>query len=125
MNRNIARLPEIPPARLVDHNAAVRQTVSVSLLPATQQQRPHGRCLADAHGVHRRVDVSHGVVYREAGGNRAAGGIDVERDRLRWGVGFEKEELCDYGGGEGVVHLAVQADDALLEELGEDVGCTG
>lgn len=125
VNRNVARLPEVSPARLVDHHAAMRQTVSVPLLPTAQQQRTHRRCLPDTHRVHRRVDVGHGIIDCEAGRDRAAGRVDVQRYRLRGRVGFEEEELRDDGRGEGVVHLAIEADDTLLEEFGEYVSCGG
>lgn len=68
-----------------------------------------------------RTDVGHCVVYGEAGGHGAAGGIDVEGYWLFGGVGFEKEELGDDGGGGGRVDFAIEADYALFEEPGVDV----
>lgn len=75
--------------------------------------------------MHRRVDVSHRIVDCEPGRDGAARRVDVQRDRLRRRVGFEEEELRNDGRGEGIVDLAIEADDALLEQLGEDVGCGG
>jgi hypothetical protein len=78
--------------------------------------------LPDTHSVHRRVDIRHCIVDRQAGRDRAAGRVDVQGDWFRRRVGFEEEELRYDRGGERVVDFAVQADDALLKEFGEDVG---
>lgn len=54
----------------------------------------------------------------------ASRGIDVQVDWLLGVVCFEEEELCDDGGGHGLVDLAIEADDALLYDFvswfGED-----
>jgi hypothetical protein len=71
------------------------------------------------------MDVSHGIVDCEAGSDRSTRRVDVQRDWLRRCIRFEEEELRDDGCGEGVVNFAVEADDALLEQLGKDVGCEG
>ena len=92
----------------------MRQAKAFFGLPAAEEQRAHGGGLADADGRHGRGDVGHGVVDGQAGGDAAAGRVDVERDGLFRVLGFEEEELGDDGGGDGLVDLAVQADDALL-----------
>lgn len=56
----------------------------------------------------------HCVVDGEAGGDGAAGGVDVEVDGFSRVVGFEEEELGDDGGGDEFVDFAVEADDAFF-----------
>lgn len=92
----------------------MRQTIPLSLLATTQQQRAHGRGLAHANRRHRRADVRHGVVDGEAGGDRPARGVYIQRDWLFGGVGFEEEELGDDVGGGGEVDFAHEADDAFF-----------
>ena len=58
----------------------MRQTIPIPLTPPTEQQAPHGRSLAEADGGDGGADVLHGVVDCEAGGDGAAGGVDVEGD---------------------------------------------
>lgn len=71
------------------------------------------------------MDVSHGIVDCEASGDRSTRRVDVQRDWLRRRVRFEEEKLRNDGRRECVVNFAIEADDALLEQLGEDVGCEG
>ena len=92
----------------------MRQRIALLWRAATQQQGAHGRGLADADGGDGRGDVGHCVVDGEAGGDGAAGAVDVEVYWLFGGVGFEEEELGDDGGGDGFVDGAVEADDAFL-----------
>ena len=40
--------------------------------------------------------------------------VDIEMDRFLWIVGFQEEELGDYGGGDGFIDFAIQADDPFL-----------
>lgn len=121
MVRDIARLPTIPPARLVDHHPAVRQNVPLPRGPTRQQQRAHRRRLPHADGRHRAPDVVHRVVDGHARGDGAPRRVYVQGYGLRGVVGFEEEELRGYGGGHGVVDFAVERDDALGEEAREDV----
>ncbi|KAB8532583.1 hypothetical protein FH972_025528 [Carpinus fangiana] len=125
VDRNITRLPEVPAARLVDHDAAMRQGEALARGAAGQQQRAHGRSLADADGADGGGDVGHGVVDGEAGGDAAAGRVDVQRDGLVGGVGLEEEQLGDDAGGEAVVDGAGEGDDAFFEEARVDVVCGG
>jgi hypothetical protein len=119
--RDVARLPAVPAARLVDHDPAVRQDVALAGAPAGQQQRAHGRGLPHADGGDGAADVVHGVVDGHAGGDGAAGGVYVQGDGFGGVVGLEEEQLGSDGGGHGVVYFAVEADDALREEAREDV----
>ena len=74
----------------------------------------------------------HSVVDGEASSDGAAGRVDVERDGLFGGVGFEVEEHGDDAGRGGVVDSALEVDDPFFEEarenvVGEEVaaGCFG
>lgn len=78
--------------------------------------------MPDADGVHWRVDICHCIVNCKSGSDRAARRVYVEGYWFRRGVGFKEEELSNDGGGQGVIHLAIEADDAFLKELGEDIG---
>lgn len=88
--------------------------VSFPLCAAAEEQRAHGGGLPDADGCYGGRDVGHCVVDCEAGGDGAAGGVDVEGDGFGGGVGFEEEELGDYGGRDGFVDGTVEADDTFL-----------
>ena len=99
----------------------MRQTESLSVAPATQQQAAHGSGLAEADGRDGGSDVLHGVVDGEAGGDAAAGAVDVEVDVLVRVFGFEEEELGDDAGRGRLFYFAVEADDAFFEEPREDV----
>ena len=96
----------------------MRQAESLPRRAAAEQQRAHGGGLADAGGGDGGGDVGHCVVDGEAGGDRAAGGVDVKVYGFFRGVGFEEEELGDNGGGDGFVHGAVEADDTFLYREG-------
>jgi hypothetical protein len=121
MNRNIRRLSAIPPRNLMHHNPRVRQHVPLPGSASAQQQTPHAGGLAEADCGDRGADVLHCVVDGEARGDAAAGGVYVEGDGFGGVVGFEEEELGDDGGGEDFFDFAVEADDALFEQAGEDV----
>ena len=60
-----------------------------------------------------RLDVLHGVVDRQAGLDRAARRIDVERDVLVGILGLQKQQLGDDQVGDLVVDGRPQEDDAL------------
>lgn len=77
MNRNVARLPKVAPRRLVHHDGRVRQAEALARVAAAQQQRAHGRGLADADCRDGRPDVRHCVVDGQPGRHGAAGRVDV------------------------------------------------
>lgn len=105
----------------MDHDAGVGQGAALAEGTRGEEEGAHGGGLADAEGADGGADVLHGVVDGEAGGDDAAGGIDVHVDGLGGVLGFEEEELGNDDGGGVVGDGAVDADYPLLEEAGEDV----
>src|SRR5690606_10495125 len=67
---------------LVDHHPAVGQDVALALAAGRQQEGSHRAGLADADGADVGLDETHGVVDRQAGGDDAAGRVDVQADVL-------------------------------------------
>lgn len=65
--------------------------------------------MAEADGGDFGRDVLEGVVDGEAGGDAAAGGVDVQVDGFGGGVGFEEEEGGGDGGGHAVVDFTVDS----------------
>ena len=61
-------------------------------------------------------DQPHGVVDREAGRDRAAGRVDVERDVAPRVLGGEQEQLRAELVGDRVVDLLAEHDDALVQQ---------
>ena len=92
----------------------MRQTKPLSRRAPTKEKGTHGGGLPDASGGDRGGDIGHCVVDGETGGDRAAGGVDVEVYGFFGGICFEEEELGDDGGGDGFVDGAVEANDAFL-----------
>jgi hypothetical protein len=106
----------------VHHDPRVRQAEASPRRPAAEQQAAHRRCLPEADGRDGALDVLHGVVDGEPGGDAAAGRVDVQVDRLLGVLGLEEEELGDDRGRGDFFDFAVEADDALFQEPAEDVG---
>lgn len=115
MNCNITRLTKIPATRLMNHDTRVGQAEALLCSSPTKQEGAHGGGLADADGGDGTRDVGHGVVNGETGGDRTAGGVDVEVYGLFGGIGFEKEELSYNGGGYAFVDGAIKTDDTFLQ----------
>jgi hypothetical protein len=63
---------------------------------------------------------------RYTGCHGATGRVDVHVDWFLGVIGFEEEELCDDGGGDGPVYLTLEIDDAFLDDgqRVEPSGCT-
>ena len=91
------------------------------LRPARQQHRAHAGRQADADGRDIRTDVLHRVVDRQAGGDAAAGAVDVHVDVLVRVFRFQEQQLCDHQARDRVVDRRADEDDALLQQAGEDV----
>ena len=71
--------------------------------------------------MHRRTDVPHGIIHREATGHDATGRVDVEMDRPFGVLGLEKQQLGADEGRDVIVHFAVQEDDPFSQQTGIDV----
>src|SRR3954452_21672112 len=113
---DVGRLALEPGRRLVDEDAAVGQRQALALGAARQQQRPHRHGDSAADRRHVRLDELHRVVDREAGVDRAAGRVDVDRDVLV-GVGaLEVQELGDDEVRDLVVDGRAEEDDAVVEQ---------
>lgn len=114
MDCNVTRLPKVPAAGLMHHDARVGKAVSFLWCTTAQEKGAHGGGLPDTGGGDRTRDVGHGVVDCETGSDRTTGRIDVEVYWLFRGIGFEEEQLGDDGSRHGLVNGSIEADDALL-----------
>src|SRR5712692_1875046 len=65
---------------LMDHDPRIRQRIALALRASREEHRAHRRSLSDADGAHRRLEVLHGVVDREARGHDATRRVDVQVD---------------------------------------------
>ena len=79
---DIRGLPLRAAADLMDHDFGVRQRFSFALRAGSQQEGPHGGGKTHADGRHIALKILHGIVYRQARADRAAGAVDVEIDIL-------------------------------------------
>ena len=70
--------------------------VALALGAGGQQDRAHRRGLAEAVGGDVAAHELHGVVDREARGDRAARAVDVDRDVLALVLELQVEELGDH-----------------------------
>ena len=113
--------PCVPPIGLVDHDPAVRQGVALALGAGREQERRHRGRLADAHRLHVAGQVLHGVVDGEAGGDDAAGRIDVERDVGVALLALQEEQLRDHDVGHVIIDRLAEDDDAVFQQAAVDV----
>src|SRR6185437_4098560 len=86
-----------------------------------QQERTHAAGLTDAHGADIRLDELHGVVDRQAGGDRPAGTVDVEVDVLVRILRLQEQHLRHDQIGDLVIDLADQKDHPFLQQARVDV----
>ena len=120
LDRDVGRLALHGPRRLVHQDARVRQGVALARGAGAQQELAHAGGQPDADGRDVGPDVLHGVVDGQAVGDRAARGVDVERDVLVGVLGLEEDQLGADEVGRDLVDRAPDEDDALLEQLLED-----
>src|SRR3954468_1426253 len=118
---DVARLALEPGRRLVDQDAAVRQREALARRPAREQQRAHRHRDPAADRRHVRLDELHRVVDREAGVDRAARRVDVDRDVLVRVDGLEVQQLGDDEVRDLIVDRLAEEDDPLVEQAREDV----
>ena len=105
----------------MDHDVGVGQGVAFAFGAAAQQHGAHAGGLADAVGVHVAGEELHGVIDGQAGGDAAAGGVDVEMDVL-FGIGhLQEEQLGDDQVGDHVVHGRAEEHDPIHQQTRVDV----
>jgi hypothetical protein len=75
---DVRRLTLEAAERLMDHHPRMRQAETLALGARREQHRAHAGRLADADRADVRLDELHGVVDRQARGDRAARRVDVE-----------------------------------------------
>ena len=121
MYLDIGRLALESRADLMDQDLGVRKRHALALRAARQEQGAHAH--RDAHAD--RLDVGlhelHRVVDREAGIDRAARRVDVDRDVLVGILGLEVQELSHDEIGDLVVDGRAEEDDALVQQARVDV----
>ena len=102
----------------MNEHAGVRQHQTLALGTGGQQDGGRGSGLAEAHGLHVRLDVLHGVVDGGHGRHGTARGIDVHHHVTVRILAFEHQQLGHDIVGGRVVDLHAHEDDAILEQAG-------
>ncbi len=106
---------------LVNHDAGIRQRITLACRTGGQEQRAHRSSLPHAKRGNRRTDELHRVIDRHAGGYDAARRIDVHVDLFLRVFCLEKEKLCANQHRHSVFNRSVHEDDALLEKARENI----
>src|SRR5215203_962016 len=106
---------------LVDEDARVRQREALAFGPGRQKQRAHRSALTQADRHHLGADELHRVVDGHAGGDRAAGAVDVKVDVLLRVLRLQKEQLRDDEVRDRVVDRRAEEDDVVAQEARVDV----
>ena len=88
--------PWVPPEGWWIMISALGSAIRLPLVPAREQERAHGRRHADADGGDIALDVLHGVVDGHAGGDAAAGAVDIELNVLIRVLGFQIQQLGNH-----------------------------
>ena len=97
------------------------KAIPLALGAGGQEQRAHAGALADAVGGDVAGDPLHRVVDRHAGGDAAAGAVDVQVDVGLGVLVGQDQHLGDDQVGHVVVDGRAQDDDAVLEQAGVDI----
>ena len=90
-------------------------------VPAAQQHGAHRSALPDAIRGHVAGDELHRVVDGQAGGDAAAGRIDVQVDVGLGVFRLQEQQLGDDAVGHFVVDLRAEEHDAVLQQAAVDV----
>lgn len=114
-------LPLCTTGWLVHHDPGVRQGKAHVLVAGGQQERAHGRGLAEAKRRYGRLDELHRVINRHSGRNHATGRIDVQVYFLLRVFGLEKQKLRAHKRRHAIFNRAGDGNDALLEKARKDV----
>ena len=104
------------PVGLVDHHLGVRQGEAFSLGAAAEEHGPAAGGHPHAIRRHRATENLHRVVDGQRGADAAAGRIDVEVDVLAAVLALQVQQLHHQLVGVAVVDLALQQDDAVLQQ---------
>jgi hypothetical protein len=106
---------------LVNDNSGIGKGESLALAASRQQDRRHRRGLADAVGLHVRLDELHGVVNREPGRDRTAWTVDVKQDIPIGVFRLEEQHLGDRQVGDPIIDGGADENDAVFQQPREDV----
>ena len=106
---------------LVHQDAGVRGCVALADGACGEQELTHGCCHTGHHGHHVVRDELHGVIDSHAGGDGAAGRVDVQVNVCLGVFSREQQHLGADEVGVGVAHLGAEPDNALLQEAVVDV----
>jgi hypothetical protein len=101
-------------------NSTVRST-ALAVRSGRQQHRAHAGGHADTVGIHVAGQKLHGVVNGQAGGDGAAGRVDVDVDVFFGIVHLQEEELRYDGVGDVVIDRRSEKDDPVLQEARIDI----
>ena len=74
-----------------DHDAGVRQRITLALGTGSEQERTHAGGHADTDGAHLRLDELHRIVDAETGINATARAVNVKRDVLIGIFAFQEQ----------------------------------
>ena len=122
MDVNIGRLAAQPThGGLVDEDAGTRQGEPLLGRSGAQQQSAHAGRLPDANRGHVGTDKLHSVIDGQAGGDGAAGRVDVKRDVALRVLGRQKQHLRDDEIGDGVVNWRTQKDNVIAQQARVDI----
>ena len=107
--------------RLVDHDPAVGQSVTLPRRARGEQHRAHRRALTDAVGLDVAREALHGVVDGKSRRDRTAGAVDVKLDVLLGVLGLQEQQLRHDQIGDVVVDRGAEQDDPVLEQPAVDI----
>ena len=105
----------------MNHDAAVRKRITLSLLAGGKKKRPHRRSKSHADRIHLRANETHRVKNPHAGIDGTAGAVDVKLNVLVWIFAFQEEELRDHEAGARIVHFSRKENDAVAQKAREKI----
>ena len=109
-------VPPMPAGRLVHQDPGVRQRVSLARGARREQELAHRGRQTHRVGGDVAVDELHRVEDRHAGGDRAAGAVDVEVDVALGVLRRQQQQLRADLVGDRVVDWLAEEDDALAQQ---------
>ncbi len=113
---NVRNLARYTASRLVNHDAAMGQAITLAFGPASQQDGRSTCSLADAISCDWACQDLHRVVNRQRCDDFATGAVDVEMDVLAAIFALKVEQLhYDFIGIAGM-NVALQENDAVFQQ---------